>query len=69
MPPTEDEIRALVEAATDATEELYIASMYTRRPAVRQRFDALIHALVPFAAYSRFAYEDDGDSDESDDNG
>ena len=50
MPPTEDEIAALVAAATDAAEELMIAATYSRRPAVQERLDRLRAALAPFAA-------------------
>lgn len=50
MPPTEDEIRTLVAAATDAAEELMIAASYSRRPAVQERLERLRAALVPFTA-------------------
>ena len=47
--PTDEEIRALVDAATDAAEELMIAASYSRRPAVQQRLERLRAALAPFA--------------------
>ena len=47
--PTQDEIAALVAAATEAAEELMIATAYSRRPAVRERLERLRAALVPFA--------------------
>jgi len=46
--PTQDEIDALVAAASDAAEELMIAASYSRRPAVQERLDRLRAALVPF---------------------
>ena len=48
MPPTNDEINALVAASMDAVEELLIAAQYSRRPAVRQRLERLQAALAPF---------------------
>jgi hypothetical protein len=50
--PTQDEIAALVAAATEAAEAaeaLMIATAYSRRPAVRERLERLRAALVPFA--------------------
>lgn len=48
--PTDEEIHALVAAATEAAEELMIAAAYSRRPAVQERLVRLRAALVPFAA-------------------
>lgn len=53
MTATQAEIDALVAAATDAAEELYIAVQYSRRPAVRERWERLTEALKPFAADGR----------------
>jgi len=47
MPPTANEIDALVAAATDAAEELMIAASYSRRPAVQARLERLRAALAP----------------------
>ena len=41
----DEAMRELVEAATDAAEELYIAAQYSRRPAVRERWQRLVAAL------------------------
>ena len=40
-----DAWRELVAAATDAVEELYIAAQYSRRPAVRERWQRLLGVL------------------------
>ena len=46
--PTDDELQALVRAATDAAEELSIMAQVSRRPAVHERWQALLDALRPF---------------------
>lgn len=46
--PTDDDVRTLVRAATDAAQELYVMAQVSRRPAVRERWQALLAALEPF---------------------
>lgn len=38
-------VRELVDAATEAAEELYIVMQVSRRPAVRRRYERLVAAI------------------------
>jgi hypothetical protein len=50
--PTDEDVRTLVRTATDAAEELYVIAQVSRRPAVRERWQALLAALQPFGEQS-----------------